>query len=165
MTVRPNVVIRSSVGPAEYPALVEIWRSAVRATHDFLEEVDFVRIESLLASAYFPAVTLRVADLEGRPVGFAGFVDDSLEMLFVTDAARGTGVGSALLADALAQGVTKVDVNDQNPGALGFYLSKGFAQVGRDEVDGDGRPYPTLHLSITQHEQRNSPQLRPTSRG
>lgn len=86
-------------------------------------------------------------------------------MLFVKDAVRGTGIGSALLADALAHGVTKVDVNEQNPGALGFYLSKGFVQVGRDELDGDGRPYPTLHLSLPQHEQRNFSQLRPNSRG
>lgn len=77
MTARPNLVIRSSIGPAEYPALVEIWRSAVRATHDFLEDVDFARIESLLASAYFPAVTLRVLDLEGGPLGFAGFVNEA----------------------------------------------------------------------------------------
>ncbi len=41
-------------GEEEYAELVEIWRSAVRATHDFLEETDFARIESHLASDYFP---------------------------------------------------------------------------------------------------------------
>ena len=59
------IEIRASYGPGEYPALVEIWRSAVRASHDFLEESDFDRIESNLASAYFPAVSLIVAERAG----------------------------------------------------------------------------------------------------
>ncbi len=31
-----DLVIRPAIGASEYPALVDIWRSAVRATHDFL---------------------------------------------------------------------------------------------------------------------------------
>lgn len=141
--------IRACRGPVEFPALVEIWRSAVRATHDFLDETDFTRIHSHLASDYFPAVRLTVADLEGQPVGFAGVLDGGLEMLFVSDAVRGRGVGSALLTDAIEnQGVSRVDVNEQNSGARSFYLRRGFVQVGRSALDGDGRPYPTLHLEI-----------------
>ncbi|WP_370647815.1 GNAT family N-acetyltransferase [Leucobacter aridicollis] len=142
-------VIRTTRGPEEYSALVSIWRSAVRATHDFLAEEDFARIEGNLADAYFPAVTLAVAERDGVPVGFAGVAEGSLEMLFVDDAARGTGVGSALLAHAIERlGVTRVDVNEQNPGAHGFYVSRGFAEVGRSELDGDGRPYPLIHLAL-----------------
>lgn len=143
------LVLRPVHGPSEYPALVAIWRSAVRATHDFLSEDDFRGIEAQLAPAYFPAVTLTVAERDGTPVGFAGTVDDGLEMLFVSDAARGGGVGSALLADAIARhGVTRVDVNEQNPGAAGFYRSRGFVPTGRSELDGEGRPYPILHLTL-----------------
>jgi putative acetyltransferase len=70
-------------------------------------------------------------------------------MLFVSDAVRGEGVGSALLAEVIEnQAVSKVDVNEQNSGALGFYLSRGFAQIGRSELDGDGRPYPTIHMAL-----------------
>lgn len=142
--------IRASRGPVEYPTLIEIWRSAVRATHDFLEESDFDRIESNLASAYLPAVSLIVAERDGGPVGFAGIVEGNLEMLFVTDEARGEGIGTKLLNEAITEfGVTRVDVNEQNSGACGFYLSRGFEQVGRDELDGDGRPYPTLHLELS----------------
>ncbi|GAA4750951.1 GNAT family N-acetyltransferase [Gordonia alkaliphila] len=141
--------IRASRGTEEYPALVDIWRSAVRATHDFLAESDFARIEGSLAALYFPAVTLLVAERRGTPVGFAGVADGNLEMLFVTDDARGTGVGTALLRATIADlGVRAVDVNEQNPGALGFYLHHGFTQVGRDDLDGDGRPYPILHLQL-----------------
>lgn len=144
-----NLVIRECTGETEYPQLVEIWRSAVRATHDFLAESDFERIESRLASAYFPAVNLLVAELEGTPVGFAGVLDGNLEMLFVADAHRGSGIGGALLAEAITHlGVAAVDVNEQNPGATAFYLSKGFTQAGRSELDGDGRSYPILHLRL-----------------
>lgn len=142
-------IIRPCHGSAEHPGLVEIWRSAVRATHDFLEESDFERIEGSLASLYFPAVSLIVAEHDGAPVGFAGVAEGSLEMLFVSSSSHGGGVGTALLTQVIAvHGVTKVDVNEQNTRAQRFYLDRGFVQVGRSELDGDGRPYPLLHLEI-----------------
>ncbi|MGJ0202707.1 GNAT family N-acetyltransferase [Leucobacter sp. gxy201] len=144
-----DLLIRPCRGADEYPMLVEIWRSAVRATHDFLDEADFARIESRLAADYFPAVALTVAERGAEVVGFAGVAEGNLEMLFITDEARGAGIGSALLAEAIAHyGVNTVDVNEQNPAAVGFYTSRGFVQVGRSELDGDGRPYPLLHLAL-----------------
>lgn len=144
-----DFTIRPGTGPEEFPLLVEIWRSAVLATHGFLDPADFARIEGNLASAYFPAVTLLVAERAGRPIAFAGVVDGGLEMLFVSDDARGGGVGSALLATVVAHhGVTRVDVNEQNTAAHGFYLARGFERVGRSELDSDGRPYPILHLEL-----------------
>jgi len=38
------------------------------------------------------------------------------------------------------------DVNEQNGQAIGFYESMGFLRVGRSPVDGQGRPYPLIHL-------------------
>lgn len=46
-----------------------------------------------------------------------------------------------------ALGARRVDVNEQNEQALGFYRRLGFAQVGRSPLDGEGRPYPLLHLA------------------
>lgn len=144
----PN--IRPIIGPSEFPQLVEIWRTAVWATHDFLEESDFERIECALVPDYFPAVELTVAERDGQMLGFAGIAEGNLEMLFVLNEAPVGGLGSALLADAITNhGVTKVDVNEQNAGAHGFYLSRGFREVGRSPVDGDGRPYPLLHLQLS----------------
>ena len=48
----------------------------------------------------------------------------------------------------MALGADCVDVNEQNPLALGFYESKGFHIVGRDDRDEAGRPFPILHLSL-----------------
>ncbi|UNK71448.1 acetyltransferase [Microbacterium sp. H1-D42] len=141
--------LRATFGAAEYPDLVRIWRGAIDATHDFLADADRDEIESHLASDYFPAVTLTVAELDGSPVGFAGTLDGALEMLFVDAAHRGNGVGSALLEEAITnQAVTRVDVNEQNPAAAGFYEHHGFEVIGRSELDDAGRPYPLLHLRL-----------------
>lgn len=142
--------IRPSTGAAEYPALSAIWRSAVDATHDFLAEADRNEIERHLQSHYFPAVTMSVAEMDGRPVGFSGVLDANLEMLFVDAVHRGDGIGTALLNHAIAEhGVTKVDVNEQNDSAVGFYVRRGFAVLGRSETDEAGRPYPLLHLQLS----------------
>lgn len=144
-----SVTIRPTTGEAEYPALAAIWRSAVDATHDFLAEDHRDEIESHLQSDYFPAVTLSVAERDGRPVGFSGVLDGNLEMLFIDAEQRGGGIGTALLGHAIRElGVTKVDVNEQNASASGFYAHRGFDVVGRSETDEAGRPYPLLHLRL-----------------
>jgi putative acetyltransferase len=127
---------------------VGIWRSAVDATHDFLTDGDRDAIESALPAEYFPQILLTVADLDGVPVGFAGTSEGNLEMLFVDAAARGRGIGTLLLDDALDRhGVRRVDVNEQNAQAVAFYRRRGFTATSRDDLDDAGRPYPILHMS------------------
>ena len=87
-------------------------------------------------------------DVRGRIDGFAGVAGDMLEMLFVHARARGRGIGRALLLRAVDAGVTRLDVNEQNPDGLGFYRHMGFEVVGRSPVDGQGRPFPLLHMSL-----------------
>ncbi|WP_353736292.1 hypothetical protein [Shewanella sp.] len=48
------------------------------------------------------------------------------------------------------QGATKVDVNEQNPQALGFYEHVGFKLVGRSPTDSQGKPFPLLHMALVQ---------------
>lgn len=147
----PALSLRPSTGAAEYPALVAIWRSAVDATHGFLADAHRDEIESHLQSDYFPAVTLWVAELDGRPVGFSGVLDGNLEMLFVDPTQHGAGIGTALLRHAIAEhGVAKVDVNEQNVSAAGFCVHRGFEVVSRSEKDEAGRPYPLLHLRLNE---------------
>ncbi len=132
--------------PAELDALLEVWETSVRATHAFLAEADITALRPQVAEA-FGAVGLWVAREEtGRIVGFAGLDGDMLEMLFVHARARGTGIGKALLLHALSQGATRLDVNEQNPSSLEFYRHMGFEVVGRSPLDGQGRPFPLLHM-------------------
>ncbi|MFP6849158.1 MAG: GNAT family N-acetyltransferase [Pseudomonas sp.] len=135
---------------ADLPRLLEVWEAAVRATHDFLEEHDIQLLKPLLIEQYFPQVALScVRGKDGEVVGFLGYAEGNIEMLFVDPLHHATGVGSALLNHAVTHlGATQVDVNEQNPKALGFYLSRGFVVKSRSPLDGGGRPFPILHLRL-----------------
>ena len=140
------MIVRPAVS-ADYPRLVEVWRSAVDATHHFLRPADRDEIEQHLAADYFPHVRLVVAELNGQIVGFAGTAGENLEMLFVDAAHRGTGVGTVLLAHAVDDcGITRVDVNEDNVDAVAFYRRRGFVEVERSALDDQGRPYPILRM-------------------
>tara|TARA_R110000868_G_scaffold395160_1_gene666720 strand:+ start:104 stop:565 length:462 start_codon:yes stop_codon:yes gene_type:complete len=134
----------------DFPRLLEVWEAAVRATHDFLEEHDIQLLKPLLIEQYFPQVQLSCIRGEaGKISGFLGHAEGKVEMLFVDPQDHGTGVGRALLSNAVTRlGATQVDVNEQNPKALGFYLSQGFVVEGRSPLDGGGRPFPILHLRL-----------------
>lgn len=135
---------------ADRPRLIEVWEAAVRATHHFLPEDDIQFYKRMLREQYLDLVTLScLRDADGRVQGFAGTAEDRLEMLFVDPAAHGRGFGKALLRHAIEQhGTRLVDVNEQNPGAVAFYLSQGFEQIGRSPLDGADKPFPLLHLRL-----------------
>ena len=132
----------------DYPRLIEIWESAVLNTHDFLKEEDFLYYKEQLP-VYFQYVTLFGFEQEGILIGFMGIAEENLEMLFVDNEYRGTGIGKKLIAYATANlHVTKVDVNEQNTQAVGFYKYMGFNIVRRSELDGEGKEYPILHMQL-----------------
>jgi len=90
-----------------------------------------------------------VRDEKGQIVGFVGVVEDKVEMLFIHPQWRGQGIGRRLLEYAIkALGSTKVDVNEQNQQAVGFYQRMGFEVEGRSELDGSGKPFPLLHMQL-----------------
>lgn len=141
-----NVV---KVGPDDFEELAEVWEASVRATHDFLSEADIRELRSLLPVRYLPAVELRCLRDAGRIVAFIGLNGSHIAMLFVRPEYRGRGCGRKLVEWAVArQGADSVDVNEQNPQAMGFYLRMGFAVAGRSETDDAGRPFPILHLRL-----------------
>ncbi|WP_447555599.1 acetyltransferase [Vreelandella sp. EE22] len=135
---------------ANYSELIALWEASVRATHDFLAEDDLLMLKLLIFEQFFDAVELRMACASsGEIIGFSGVNDGKIEMLFIAPHARGQGVGAALVENAVdVQGARKVDVNEQNEQALGFYRRLGFTVAGRSPVDGLGKPYPLLHMSL-----------------
>nr|WP_319396930.1 acetyltransferase [uncultured Desulfobacter sp.] len=135
---------------ADHKKLIEIWEASVRATHDFLAEEDLIQLRPLILGQYFDAVNLKCAkNSEGEIIGFCGIHGGNIEMLFISPDARGNGVGSFLVSHAIHNlGATKVDVNEQNRQALGFYQHIGFSVIGRSELDGQGKPYPLLHMEL-----------------
>ncbi|MGM7284181.1 acetyltransferase [Pseudomonas guariconensis] len=143
------MIIRQATN-ADHPYLLNIWLRSVRATHHFLKESDIEELLPQLRDIYLPAVELWVAvDAEDCPLGFVGLNENHVEMLFIEPGLRGKGIGRMLLDHARrSRSQMSVDVNEQNPDAVGFYLHYGFIQTGRSPLDGEGRPFPLLHLSL-----------------
>lgn len=139
-----------AVNKKRHPELLKVWEASVRATHDFLGEADIAFLKPLILESYFDAVELRCAvDQNGRTLGFVGVAGNKVEMLFIAPELRGKGVGALLMEHAVKQqGATKVDVNEQNLQAVGFYQHLGLRIVGRSPTDGQGRPFPLLHLEL-----------------
>jgi len=135
--------------PDDLQPLVELWERSVRATHHFLTESDIRELRPLVADALASDdVEWWLLESDGQPIGFLGYSKDTIEGLFIDPDQRGRGAGKALIAHAqqLAGGALAVDVNEQNDAARAFYESQGFVAIGRSPTDGDGRPFPLLHM-------------------
>jgi putative acetyltransferase len=136
----------------DYEELTRVWEASVRATHDFLPESYIELLKNLVLSRYLDSVMLICTkDSSQRITGFAGVAAGKIEMLFIDPDHRGQGLGKKLLHYALEHlNADELDVNEQNPQALGFYFKQGFEVIGRSEVDGMGQPYPLLHMRLRQ---------------
>ncbi|MFD1092051.1 acetyltransferase [Providencia vermicola] len=130
--------------------IIRIWEASVRATHDFLPEEKINELKVAIKQLYLPNLAVFVAfDDTGKMVGFLGYAENRLEMLFISPENRGQGTGKKLLQYAIEKwGITELDVNEQNPQAVGFYEHMGFVQYDRSELDGEGNPFPLLHMRL-----------------
>jgi len=148
--MQPEDVV-SPVRSADFACVVAVWEASVRATHHFVTEADIAVFRPLVWDGLRAMEhLLAVRDSEERVIGFIGVEGDEVAMLFVHPAWRGQGIGRRLLTHAVvALGATRLDVNEQNEQALGFYRRMGFTVVGRSERDSTGKPYPLLHLHLS----------------
>ena len=136
-----------SARPDEGARAVTIWRRAVDATHDFLTPADRQAIDAMVCE-FLPQAPLWLAvDANDVPQAFMWIDHGHMEALFVDPAVRGQGLGAALVRHGLAlHPRMTTDVNAQNVQAVGFYERMGFQRTGSSPLDGQGRPYPILHL-------------------
>ncbi|WP_019615780.1 GNAT family N-acetyltransferase [Psychromonas ossibalaenae] len=143
-------MIVENVLPEYYAEMLDVWENSVRATHDFITEEDIEFFKPIIIEQAFPAVSLKcVKNENGAITGFVGIHDSKIEMLFISNASRGRGIGKALLQYAIEQlGATKVDVNEQNPLAVSFYEHMGFKIISRSAHDDMGKPFPILHMTL-----------------
>jgi GNAT superfamily N-acetyltransferase len=127
--------------PSDVPHILGFIREL--AAYEKLEH-QVVATEAQLAAHLFgprPAAEVVLAEIDGRPVGFALFFHNFstflgrpglfLEDLYVQPHARGHGIGRALLTHlaglAVARGCGRMDWNvlDWNEPAIGFYQKLG----------------------------------------
>lgn len=136
---------------SQFNEIIAVWESSVSATHDFLTEENISELKIAILEQYLPQLAVYVAmDEDDQVNGFLGVSENKLEMLFISQQNRGHGTGKKLLNFALEQlSINEVDVNEQNPQAVGFYKHMGFKQYARSEIDGEGNPFPILHMRLT----------------
>ena len=118
--------------PEDYDEILQVWEDSVRHTHHFLTEEHIQFYKPLVRNHYLSAVELYIIrNTNGKIVAFMGLSDELIEMLFVSPGEQGKGYGRRLLEYATRRKqMNKVDVNEQNDKALGFYLRMGFRIIG-----------------------------------
>ncbi|EPG35901.1 GNAT family N-acetyltransferase [Acinetobacter colistiniresistens] len=148
------MIVKAS--PEDHNQLLEIWEQSVRATHNFLPETMIDELKPLILNEYFHHVELYKYLIDHEIVGFLGTSHDNIEMLFILPEYRRSGIGQTFVHFAVQQlQIYKVDVNEQNLQAVNFYQKMGFHILSRSELDGQGNPFPLLHLEISPQEQEN----------
>ncbi|MFG5779133.1 acetyltransferase [Comamonas sp. J-3] len=134
--------------PSDSKRVIEIWRAAVDATHHFLQTEDRLQLDELICSVLPQAPLWLAVDDKDQALAFMWLEEGHMQALFVHPNQHGQGLGAALVRHGLGlHPQMSTDVNEQNTQALGFYEKMGFRRTGRSELDGQGRPYPLIHLA------------------
>lgn len=140
----------NNINNKDIDEILDTWESSVRATHDFLSEEDIISIKPhVVEGAKYVSKLLCVRDKQGTIKAFMGIHNSKIEMLFVSNDSRGNGIGKKLVEYAIqVLNINYVDVNEQNPQAVGFYKYMGFQVFKRSEFDDQGNPFPILHMKL-----------------
>ncbi|MBB1079209.1 GNAT family N-acetyltransferase [Limosilactobacillus sp. STM2_1] len=137
----------STITDQEMNQLINVWESAVTATHHFLTNTEIQKIKQYVPQAFRGVEHLIVAMQDNQIKGLMGVNGTKLEMLFVDNNERGHGIGTKLLSLGMKKyHVNELAVNEQNPAARGFYEHMGFKVVSRSPLDDQGNPYPILKM-------------------
>lgn len=130
--------------------LLNIWETSVRATHHFLSDAEVEKIKEYVPQALNGVTHLIIAENDSiEPVAFMGIENARLEMLFLSPAERGKGLGRQLMQYGIQNyGIQELTVNEQNPQAAGFYEHLGFQTYKRTDLDEEGNPYPLLYMKL-----------------
>jgi putative acetyltransferase len=129
--------------------LLSVWEQSVAATHHFLPPADFEEIKEIVATIDFNAFPVFCLLHNNSVTGFIGIADKKVEMLFISPAYIGKGLGRRLMDFAFNElNADEVDVNEQNQGAVNFYRKLGFEVYERTDKDGQGKDYPLLKMRL-----------------
>ena len=129
--------------------LLDVWERSVLATHHFLKPADFESIKALVHSIDFNQFEVYCLMHQNEVAGFMGIAEQKIEMLFLSPAYVGKGLGKKLMEFALTEvKANKVDVNEQNIHAVAFYKKFGFQTYERSEKDDQGNDYPLLRMQL-----------------
>jgi GNAT superfamily N-acetyltransferase len=110
----------------------------------------YLTLEQTAENEGFHDYEIRIAELDGRVMGFVAFTQEELAWLYVDPAAYRQGIGTALIAAALEEtrASLTVQVLHGNQAALSLYLKNGFVVIGNDHGRMPGNE--TFHVSATE---------------
>lgn len=144
-----NIIKINKINEDELNCLVNLWKENVKVTHTFLKEHDIKNLNPMVNKALKQIQHLFTIEDNDKIKGFIGIENNKIEMLFIEVNSRGSGYGKELIGYVINNlNVKYVDVNEQNPKALGFYQHLGFKIFKRDEYDEQGNHFPILHLKL-----------------
>lgn len=129
----------------DYQNMIELWEESVSLTHQFLPVEYRQQLKASLPD-YFPRLDSRCWYLAGDLVAISGTSAGTLALLFVHPNFFHQQIGSQILKRLIAEGISFVDVYEENPQALYFYQKHGFILESRDLLDSWGKAHPLLHL-------------------
>lgn len=149
----------------EVDHLARLWHAVWHASHAPIQPASLARLRTVenfrdrLAAAL---ADIRVVGPAGAPVGFCVIRGDELYQLFVAEAAHGTGVAAALIADAEARLAARGTATCFLTCAIGnararrFYEKSGWHLAGTvvENLDTAEGPYP---IEIWRFEKRLRP--------
>ena len=122
----------------ELVLLADLW---VASWQEAMPAIDFAArwawISAVLAD---PANTTLVIERDGAASGFAVLEGALLHQLVVARAVKGSGAAAALVATAKARAPSglALEVNQDNPRAVSFYLREGFRRTGEGRIANSG---------------------------
>ncbi len=129
--------------------LENVWLDSVSVTHRFLSVHEIVELKPYVRAELEQVNHLVVIFEDDDPVGFMGVDEGKIEMLFISPELIRKGLGREFIKVATEHlGATKVDVNEQNTNAVGFYEHVGFVTYDRSEIDDQGKPRPLLRMKL-----------------
>ena len=137
-----------SVIKEDYPHFVKIWEKVVKEIPAFLNEEEFEFYKKYRMPYYFNHLFLfAYKDQKKKIKGFMGISQDKVEMLFVDITARGKGIAKKFMNFAIDNlKINKVDINEYNKEGISFFKHLGFKEIGRSDLDKEGKPNPVLCL-------------------
>lgn len=123
------IIIRDYM-PRDWESLVDIHDSARKMELALAGlEAAFVPLEEAAENEGLFEYSLRVAVIHGEVVGFSAFTDEELAWLYVHPKHMRSGIGKALIQDALDHADNRpltIEVLQGNAPALSLYESMGF---------------------------------------
>ena len=125
-----NTVIRKYI-KTDLDELLDVWYSASKLAHHFLDESFFEVERENITSTYLPTAETWVYETDGKVVGFIALIGNEVGGIFVHADCQGKGIGHTLMDHAarIRDGLV-LNVFENNLIGRRFYDRYGFVKIG-----------------------------------